>query len=99
MKTIKYFILKIFIMISLAVGSDLISSKKWLGGMNRRMNLEKQIRFVDQNALAISVKGSEEETAPIKTKKKGKHAYATENRRLVWKYIVWPLILQVNRQY
>jgi hypothetical protein len=32
-------------------------------------------------------------------KRKGKHAYSTENRRLVWKYIVWPLILQINRQY
>jgi hypothetical protein len=30
---------------------------------------------------------------------KGKHASATENRRLVWKYIVWPLLLEANRQY
>jgi len=27
---------------------------------------------------------------------KGKHASATENRRFVWKEIVWPLILEVN---
>ena len=27
---------------------------------------------------------------------KGKHAVATQNRRFVWKEIVWPLILEVN---
>lgn len=27
---------------------------------------------------------------------KGKYASATENRRLVWKEIIWPLILEVN---
>jgi hypothetical protein len=27
---------------------------------------------------------------------KGKYASATENRRLVWSEIIWPLILQVN---
>ena len=27
---------------------------------------------------------------------KGKYASATENRRFVWKEIVWPLIVQVN---
>ena len=30
---------------------------------------------------------------------KGKYASSTENRRLVWECIVWPLILQVNREY
>jgi hypothetical protein len=34
-----------------------------------------------------------------KQKEKGKHASSTESRRIVWKYIVWPLILQTNRQY
>ncbi len=29
-------------------------------------------------------------------REKGKYASATENRRLVWHEIVWPLILQVN---
>lgn len=33
-----------------------------------------------------------------KEKRKGKHASSTENRRIVWKYIIWPLILQNNRQ-
>jgi hypothetical protein len=31
--------------------------------------------------------------------RKGKYASSTENRRLVWERIVWPLILQVNREY
>lgn len=31
--------------------------------------------------------------------KKGKHASSTENRRLVWEYVIWPLILDVNKNY
>ncbi len=27
---------------------------------------------------------------------KGKYATATENRRFVWSYIIWPLILEIN---
>ena len=34
-----------------------------------------------------------------KESKKGKHASSTENRRLVWEYVIWPLILEVNRNY
>ena len=30
---------------------------------------------------------------------KGKHASSTENRRMVWENVVWPLILEVNRSY
>jgi hypothetical protein len=30
---------------------------------------------------------------------KGKHASSTENRRLVWENVIWPLILDVNRNY
>lgn len=30
---------------------------------------------------------------------KGKYASSTENRRLVWENIVWPLILEKNRPY
>src|SRR5215467_9111898 len=32
-------------------------------------------------------------------KGKGKHASSTENRRMVWEKIVWPLVLDVNRSY
>jgi hypothetical protein len=35
----------------------------------------------------------------ILSKRKGKYASSTENRRLVWEYIVWPLILKINRNY
>jgi hypothetical protein len=31
--------------------------------------------------------------------KKGKHASSTENRRMVWENVVWPLILEINRSY
>ena len=34
-----------------------------------------------------------------KERRKGKHASSTENRRLVWEYVIWPLILEVNRNY
>ncbi len=30
---------------------------------------------------------------------KGKYATSTENRRLMWEYIVWPLVLQLNKSY
>src|SRR5215467_2273444 len=30
---------------------------------------------------------------------KGKHASSTENRRMVWEKIIWPLVLDVNRSY
>jgi hypothetical protein len=32
-------------------------------------------------------------------KRKGKHASSTENRRMVWENVVWPLILEINRSY
>ena len=34
-----------------------------------------------------------------KERKKGKHASSTENRRLVWEYVIWPLVLDVNKNY
>jgi hypothetical protein len=45
----------------------------------------------------------EEEDDDVKKEKtarrKGKHAYSTENRRMVWENVVWPLIVKVNRSY
>ena len=32
-------------------------------------------------------------------KEKGKYAYSTENRIFVWKNIIWPLLLEVNRRW
>ena len=31
--------------------------------------------------------------------RKGKYASSTENRRLVWEYIIWPLILDLDKNY
>jgi hypothetical protein len=62
-----------------------------------------KIRFLGSGRSTFTEFNSEEvekEEASIIIKiKKGKHASCTENRRMVWEYIVWPLILQVNRQY
>ena len=30
---------------------------------------------------------------------KGKYATSTENRRIVWEHIIWPLILELGRSY
>ena len=38
-----------------------------------------------------------EQHAVIRTK--GKHASSTENRRMVWENVVWPLVLDLNRSY
>jgi hypothetical protein len=39
----------------------------------------------------------EQQQAVIRTK--GKHASSTENRRMVWENVVWPLVLEMNRSY
>lgn len=30
---------------------------------------------------------------------KGKYATSTENRRLMWEYVIWPLVLKLYRSY
>lgn len=35
----------------------------------------------------------------LNEQEKGKYATSTENRRLVWEYIIWLLILEYNRSY
>jgi hypothetical protein len=30
---------------------------------------------------------------------RGKYASSTESRRIVWEHLVWPFLLQINRQY
>ena len=48
----------------------------------------------------MSTKSSVEASAKERrVKGKGKHASSTENRRMVWDKIIWPLILDVNRSY
>ena len=48
----------------------------------------------DQNTEKMTLENYKQ-----KETKKGKHASSTENRRLVWEYVIWPLILEVNRNY
>ena len=37
---------------------------------------------------------------PVPTPRdKGKGAFSTENRRLTWDLVVWPMLLQLNRPY
>ncbi len=31
--------------------------------------------------------------------RKGKYATSTESRRLMWEYIIWPLVLELNKNY
>jgi hypothetical protein len=40
-----------------------------------------------------------EPTSSRGDKGKGKHAASTENRRMVWERVVWPLVLDLNRSY
>ena len=35
----------------------------------------------------------------IPSLRKGKYATSTENRRLMWEYVVWPLVLKFRRNY
>ena len=42
---------------------------------------------------------SQGQTEVEAAKGKGKHASSTENRRMVWENVVWPLILDLNRSY
>lgn len=35
----------------------------------------------------------------LASRRKGKHASSTENRRMVWQNVVWPLVLEINRSY
>ncbi|MDQ4050925.1 MAG: hypothetical protein M3093_04865, partial [Thermoproteota archaeon] len=40
-----------------------------------------------------------EERQKTDIRTKGKHASSTENRRMVWENVVWPLVLELNRSY
>jgi hypothetical protein len=70
------------------------SKPKDNGSMNRSSDQIKNVNFLDTNAQTTTLPSSR----TIK-KKKGKHASSTESRRIVWENIVWPLILETNRQY
>jgi len=45
------------------------------------------------------LKSPQQEKSVGRNEDKGKHASSTENRRMVWENVVWPLILDINRSY
>jgi len=56
---------------------------------------KKQLSFEPHNMLNF-----QDPSAPrLESSNKGKHASSTQNRRMVWENIIWPLILDVNRSY
>jgi hypothetical protein len=59
----------------------------------RNLQQKRRINFLDKHTL-ITFSSPKEII-----NEKGKHASSTEKRRIVWEYVVWPLLLQINRQY
>ena len=55
---------------------------------------KKQLSIEPHNMLFQDASGPQKESS-----NKGKHASSTQNRRMVWENIIWPLILDVNRSY
>ena len=51
-----------------------------------------------KNANIATNRVPREEPAP-NLRSKGKGAFSTENRRLTWDLVVWPMLLQLNRPY
>src|SRR4029079_3709457 len=50
------------------------------------------------NANITTIRVSKIEPVPT-IRDKGKGAFSTENRRLTWDLVVWPMLLQLNRPY
>ena len=51
-----------------------------------------------KNANITTIRVSREEPVPT-LRNKGKGAFSTENRRITWDLVVWPMLLQLNRPY
>ena len=72
----------------------------YIGCKTRRLNVPRNALVEGFHTKKMSTKPSVEATAKESSVKgKGKHASSTENRRMVWEKIIWPLILDVNRSY
>jgi hypothetical protein len=72
----------------------------YIGCKTRRLNVPRNALVEGFHTKKMSTKPSVEATAKEnRVKGKGKHASSTENRRMVWEKIIWPLILDVNRSY
>jgi hypothetical protein len=66
----------------------------------RRLNVPCKALIEGYNTEKMSTRHLVESAArESKVVGKGKHASSTENRRMVWEKIIWPLILDVNRSY
>ena len=78
----------------------IISFRMYIGYKTRRLNVHRNAVVEGFHAKKMSTKPSAEVSAKeSRVKGKGKHASSTENRRMVWEKIIWPLILDVNRSY
>jgi hypothetical protein len=70
-----------------------ISDKIVLGNLGHKGSKEyKSSKNSSKNSTYNSLTQS-------KKKEKGKHASSTESRRLIWEQVVWPLVLEKNRQF
>lgn len=58
----------------------------------------RRLEFLNDNKSKI-ISASIKRSKINKGKGKGRHTSSTESRRVAWEFIVWPLILQVNRIY
>jgi len=72
----------------------------YVGCKTRRVNVPSNALVEGFHTKKMSTKSSVEASAKERrVKAKGKHASSTENRRMVWEKIIWPLISDVNRSY
>ncbi|MEM0364509.1 MAG: hypothetical protein QW450_02425 [Candidatus Nitrosocaldus sp.] len=60
---------------------------------------DKDGRYEYTKGKSSSSNSSSSSSSKGKGKEKGKYASSTENRRLVWNNIIWPLILELNKPW
>jgi hypothetical protein len=65
--------------------------------MNDRTDIRRRVQWGEGMTIAAPV--GTFTSASTASRKKGKHASSTQNRRTVWEGVIWPLILEVNRSY
>jgi hypothetical protein len=65
--------------------------------MNDRTDIRGRIQW--GKGMTIAASAGTSASASTASRKKGKHASSTQNRRTVWEGVIWPLILEVNRSY
>ena len=65
--------------------------------MNDRTDIRGRIQW--GKGMTIVASAGTATSASTASRKKGKHASSTQNRRTVWEGVIWPLILEVNRSY